>query len=281
MAGSDRELSADHDAATPERIAVLGLWHLGCVTAACLAESGLDVVGVDPDLTLLGSLADGRPPVAEPGLAKLLAGGMASGRLRFQRPADCPLRDADAVWITFDTPVDEEDRADAEWVIAQSHASLLDARHEALVIVSSQLPVGSTARLAERLARDGRDDLRLVCVPENLRLGEALSTFRSPDRFVAGVRTQSDRDRLAPLLGRFSEEIQWMGVESAEMTKHAINAFLATSVAFINEIGSLSEAVGADASEVSRGLQSDRRIGPRAYLSPGDASPRRRTCRPS
>ena len=130
--------------------------------------------------------------------------------------------------------------------------------------------MGSTARLASELAADGRDDLRFACVPENLRLGHALSSFRAPERVVAGVRDTSDREWLSGILEPFTERIEWMGVESAEMTKHALNGFLATSVAFINEIASLCEQVGADASEVSRGLKSDRRIGQRSYLSPGD-----------
>jgi UDPglucose 6-dehydrogenase len=107
-------------------------------------------------------------------------------------------------------------------------------------------------------------------VPENLRLGQALSSFRSPERVVAGIRDASDQEWLAAILTPFTERIEWMGVESAEMTKHALNAFLATSVAFINELATLCERVGADASEVSRGLKSERRIGPRSYLSPGD-----------
>ena len=121
------------------------------------------------------------------------------------------------------------------------------------------------------MADAGRDDLRFACVPENLRLGRALQTFRSPDRFVAGVRSDEDRARLAAVLERFGSPIEWMGVESAEMTKHALNAFLATSVAFINEVAAICEAVGADASDVARGLKSEERIGPRAYLAPGDA----------
>ena len=98
-----------------------------------------------------------------------------------------------------------------------------------------------------------------------------MQTFRSPDRFVAGVRSDEDRARLAAVLERFGSPIEWMGVESAEMTKHALNAFLATSVAFINEVAAICEAVGADASDVARGLKSEERIGPRAYLAPGDA----------
>ncbi len=140
------------------------------------------------------------------------------------------------------------------------------------MIVSSQLPVGSIARLHERCLQSRADaGLRFACVPENLRLGRALECFSARDRIVAGVRSERDRSELAELLAPFSADVQWMRVESAEMTKHALNGFLATSVAFINEIAEICESVGADAEEVSRGLKSEQRIGPRAYLGPGDA----------
>ena len=110
-----------------------------------------------------------------------------------------------------------------------------------------------------------------ACSPENLRLGKAIQVFMQPDRVVAGVRNEADRARFTALMAPIADRIVWMSVESAEMTKHAINAFLATSVAFINELASLCEAVGADAKDVERGLKSDQRIGPGAYLSPGAA----------
>jgi UDPglucose 6-dehydrogenase len=192
-------------------------------------------------------------------------------RLRFSADPDA-LAGANRAWITFDTPVDDEDNADVEWVLEHVKELLAPLAEGALVIVSSQLPVGSVARLRERCAsRRGADDLRFACVPENLRLGSALESFRAPERIVAGVRSERDRDELADLLAPFGAEVEWMRVESAEMTKHALNGFLATSVVFINEVAAICEAVGADAAEVSRGLKSERRIGPRAYLSPGDA----------
>jgi UDPglucose 6-dehydrogenase len=107
--------------------------------------------------------------------------------------------------------------------------------------------------------------------PENLRLGKAIAVFTNPDRVVAGVRPASDRDRITALFRPFTERIEWMSVESAEMTKHALNAFLAVSVTFANEIATLCERVGADAKEVERGLKSEARIGPKAYLAPGGA----------
>jgi UDPglucose 6-dehydrogenase len=253
------------------RIAVVGLWHLGVVVAACLAEAGFAVVGVDPDPDVVAGLDADRPPVDEPGLTELLRDMRVAGRLTFATASADAVGAAGLIWIAFDTPVDEEDGADVDWVLERSVEVLAHAATRALVVLSAQLPVGSVAALGRRMADAGRDDLHYACVPENLRLGQALQTFRSPDRFVAGVSAEDDRARLAGVLERFGSQIEWMGVESAEMTKHALNAFLATSVAFINEVAAICEAVGADASDVARGLKSEERIGPRAYLAPGDA----------
>ena len=252
-------------------IAVVGLWHLGVVIAACLAEAGFTVVGVDPDPEVVAGLNEDRPPVDEPGLADLMRDMREAGRLTFATPSAQAIGPAAVIWIAFDTPVDEEDRADVEWVLDHSADALSHAARGALVVISAQLPVGSAAALRRRMSEAGRDDLRFACVPENLRLGRALQTFRSPDRFVAGVGSDEELVRLEKVLERFDSPIEWMGVESAEMTKHALNAFLATSVAFINEIAAICERVDADASDVARGLKSDERIGPRAYLAPGDA----------
>ncbi|MBS1861348.1 MAG: UDP-glucose/GDP-mannose dehydrogenase family protein [Actinobacteria bacterium] len=253
------------------RIGVLGLWHLGSVTAACLAEGGFDVTGLDPDPDVVADLAGGRPPVAEPGLAELIAGGLAAGNLRFATPDAQSLAGLDVLWVAFDTPVDEEDRVDTDFVVDHVEAVLAALDQGTLVVTSSQLPVGTVAGFEAFAAEVGRADLEFAAVPENLRLGKALDSFRAAERFVAGVRSDAGREALAPLLEPFAETIEWMGVESAEMTKHALNGFLAASVAYINEIATISEAVGADAAEVSRGLKSDVRIGPRAYLGPGDA----------
>jgi UDPglucose 6-dehydrogenase len=114
-------------------------------------------------------------------------------------------------------------------------------------------------------------DVAFSYSPENLRLGKAISVFSQPDRVVIGVRAEKSRKVFAELLAPFTDHIEWMSVESAEMTKHALNAFLATSVTFINEIAAICEQVGADAKEVERGLKSESRIGPKAYLGPGGA----------
>jgi len=252
-----------------EPIGVAGLWHLGSVTAACVADAGNHVIGIDPDPAVIEGLLAGRPPVSEPGLADLLARN--ASRLDFTCEP-WALAGARRAWVTFDTPVDDDDAADVDWVLEQSLELLAELPEDSLVVVSSQMPVGSIAALQQRCAaRRGDSGLRFACVPENLRLGRAIECFRARDRIVAGVRSERDHAELAELLAPFTDEIQWMRVESAEMTKHALNGFLATSVAFINEIAEICESVGADAEEVSRGLKSEQRIGQRAYLGPGDA----------
>jgi UDPglucose 6-dehydrogenase len=132
------------------------------------------------------------------------------------------------------------------------------------------MPVGSIRQLEAFVNETlGSKQISFACSPENLRLGKALDVFLKPDRIVVGVRTNDARHKLEQLLLPITDRIEWMSVESAEMTKHAINAFLATSVTFANEIAAICELVGADAKEVERGLKTEMRIGPKAYLSPG------------
>lgn len=242
-------------------ICVQGLWHLGSVTAACLAAAGHRIIGLDFDAPTIAMLRDGKAPVAEPGLDELLR----SHAIEFTTDA-ARAAGADVLWIAYDTPVDADDNADVEFVIAQAARTLRYVRDGSIVIVSSQLPVGSTARL-EAMA----PTLRFACSPENLRLGKAIEVFTKPDRVVVGVRDAQTRARVTDVFAPFTTRIEWMTIESAEMTKHAINAFLALSVTFANELASVCERVGADAKEVERGLKTESRIGPKAYLAPGGA----------
>jgi len=254
------------------KVCVQGLWHLGTVTAACLASLGNEVVGLDFDAGVVEGLNQGRPPLLEPGLEALVKAGLASGRLKFKSRAEKALQDIEVLWVAYDTPVDDNDNADVEYVFAQIQRALPEMPARSTVLISSQLPVGSIGRL-EAFAADhfpGKG-LGFACSPENLRLGKALEVFLKPDRIVVGVRSERDRKRLEILLRKITDRIEWMSVESAEMSKHAINAFLATSVVFANEIASVCELAGADAKEVERGLKTESRIGLKAYLSPGAA----------
>jgi UDPglucose 6-dehydrogenase len=249
-------------------VCVLGLWHLGSVTAACLADAGCDVTGLDEAEDVIETLNEGHAPLFEPGLDDLIGKGIGAGRLRFTTNAAEAVKHASVLWVAFDTPVSEDDRADVDYVVSRVEKLLPLLGPGTLVIVSSQLPVGSVGALERRC---GRKEIFFAALPENLRLGKAIEVFTKPDRVIAGVRGDRDRATIAKMLAPLTDRIEWMSVESAEMTKHAINAFLATSVVFINEIATICEGVGADAKEVERGLKSESRIGPRAYLSPGAA----------
>src|SRR3954468_5008795 len=249
-------------------VTVYGLWHLGCVTSACVASAGNKVVGLDLDEKVVEDLRAGKPPLHEPGLTELIATEVGAGRLSFTTDPAKALLYADVLWVAFDTPVNERDEANVDFVRRRLE-SIADAIPQGcIVLTSSQVPAGFTRKLAREWERRG---LRYAYSPENLRLGKAIEVFRNAERVVLGVSDDSARPALEKLFAPFTKRIEWMSVESAEMTKHALNAFLATSVTFANELARLCEAVGADAKEVERGLKSEARIGPKAYLSPGAA----------
>lgn len=251
-------------------VVILGLWHLGCVTAACVAERFPGTVGLDFDEPLLAGLREGRAPLFEPGLDDLLRVNLAAGRLRFENANSdaglAALAAADVLWVCDDTPVNEADEADVSHVLGRLELCLPALRPDAVVLISSQIPAG-TCRVLEG-QHPGR---AFACSPENLRLGKALEIFRHPERIIAGVRDGATRSRLAPLFAAFCPTVLWMGTESAEMVKHGINAFLAVCVTFANELARVCEVVGADGREVERGLRSEPRIGERAYIRPGGA----------
>ena len=254
------------------KVCVLGLWHLGSVTAACLASVGHDVTGLDSDSEIVEKLQKAEPPVSEPGLDGLIREGINAGQLRFTSDAKIAISSAEVLWVTYDTPVDENDQADVEFVFEEVLKLLSFLSIDTTVLVSSQLLVGSIKRFEVVAAEKYPEKkLRFAYSPENLRLGKSLDVFLHPDRVVVGVRRPEDREILSRLLEPITDNILWMSVESAEMTKHAINAFLGMSITFINEIASICENIGADAHEVETGLKSETRIGPAAYLSPGAA----------
>lgn len=253
------------------KIAVAGLWHLGCVTAACLAKTGHEVIAFDRDEKNIANLNNGKAPLFEPGLDELIVAGQTTQHLTFTTDEN-NLHAVEIVWVTFDTPVDDNDIANVDFVVKEVQAILPHLSAKTLVVISSQVPVGTTRSLIQYAQTHFPDNhFTFACSPENLRLGKAIQVFMQPDRIVVGLQDKNDQARVEKLLEPITDKIIFMSVESAEMTKHAINSFLATSVVFINELATLCEQVGADASEVERGLKSEERIGPKAYLRAGGA----------
>jgi UDPglucose 6-dehydrogenase len=244
-------------------VTVLGLWHLGSVTAACCARH-FQVVGLDFDAANVARLKAGQAPLAEPGLNELLAAGIAAKKLSFTTDPAIACAMADVLWLCYDTPVNEEDESDVAFVLANLRRALPPLPRGALVLISAQLPVGTCAALEKEFPQ-----FHFACSPENLRLGKAIDAFEKAERVVLGIRNDTKKPQLEQLFAPFTPHILFMRTESAEMVKHALNSFLALSITFINEVARLGEHVGADAKEVSAGLKSEPRIGPRAYLGPG------------
>ncbi len=247
------------------KIAVQGLWHLGSVTATCLASKNYKVLAVDTDKTLIENFNLGILPIFEPGLEDLFERNKKN--LTFTNDLN-KLSNIDILWITYDTPVDNRDRADVEFVVQKIKDSLFFLKDSSVVLISSQLPVESI-KFLEIYATKKKRKIRFAYSPENLRLGDALNVFLNPDRIVVGYRDEYSKKIISKLLTKITKNLIWMSVESAEMTKHAINSFLALSVTFANELASICEKVGADAKQVELGLKTDIRIGKKAYLGPG------------
>ena len=244
-------------------ITVLGLWHLGSVTAACCAKHFL-VVGLDFDAANVAKLNQGRAPLLEPGLNELIAAGLAAKKLFFTSDAKIACANADVLWLTYDTPVNDNDESDVESVLASLRRALPYLPSGALILISAQLPVGTCGKLEKEFPQ-----FHFACSPENLRLGKAIDAFEKAERAVVGIRDETKKALLEQLFKPFTPQVLFMRTESAEMVKHALNSFLALSITFINEVARLCEHTGADAKEVSAGLKSEARIGPKAYLGPG------------
>jgi len=245
------------------KICVLGLWHLGCVTAACCARH-FSVVGLDFDVANITMLNKGEAPLHEPGLNQLIAEGLDSQKLLFTIDPKTACAKADVLWLTYDTPVNDNDDSDVEYVLRNLRLAAHQLPKGALILISSQLPVGTCKKLEKEFPY-----FHFAYSPENLRLGRAIDAFENADRAIVGIRDDVKKTQLENLFKPFSAQRIFMRTESAEMVKHALNAFLGLSIAFINEIALLCEHSGADAKEVSMGLKSEARIGQRAYLGAG------------
>jgi UDPglucose 6-dehydrogenase len=251
-------------------VAVIGLWHLGSVAAACLTKLGHRVVGVDDDPNRVASLTLGHAPLYEPKLDDLLAEGVAAKRLRFTTEVVDAVAEADAIVVAHDTSVTDQDEPDISAILRTVAQVTPRLRRTCLVVVMSQVPVGTSAIIRQEIKRARlHDDSEVVYIPENLRLGQAVDSFLFPDLLVVGAEDNSAHEAAEALFTGI--ESLWMrtNLATAEMVKHAINAFLATSISFGNELANLCQSVGADATQVASILHLDRRVGPNAPIDPG------------
>ncbi len=250
------------------KITVFGLWHLGCVTAAGLAELGYNVVGTDFEEESLKDLSQGRPPIFEPGLGNIIKKHLRRKSLKFLFDKKAALEKVDFIFLTFDTKVGENDRIDLRDINRASVEISKYIKDDAILVVSSQLPVGTSTKIKEMISKKNKK-CDVCYVPENLRLGEAINSFLKPDRIVIGANKDVTLKKVKKLFEPLKCEQIFMSVESAEMAKHALNAYLAACISFINEISDICELTGASAVEVVKALKTDKRVSPYAPINPG------------
>jgi len=253
------------------KVAVVGTGYVGLVLGACLAETGNDVLCADVDAAKIGGLQHGKLPIYEPGLEPLVVHNLREGRLTFTTDVGQAVERSDVVFIAVGTPPDEDGSADLRHVL--DVAGTIGRRMNAskIVITKSTVPVGTAERVRTEIAKHTTTPFHVCSNPEFLKEGAAVEDFMKPDRVVVGVDSDEAARVLEELYAPFvrtGNPLIFMDVPSAEMTKYAANAMLATRISFMNQIAQLCEAVGADVTQVRRGIGTDRRIGP-AFLFPG------------
>ncbi|MBT6533748.1 MAG: UDP-glucose/GDP-mannose dehydrogenase family protein [Marinovum sp.] len=257
------------------KIAMIGTGYVGLVSGICFSDFGHSVVCVDKDLQKIDLLNSGKVPIYEPGLDALMAKNVAAGRLSFSQDLQAAIDGADAAFIAVGTPTRRGDgHADLQYVMAAAEEIAQAARDYLVVVTKSTVPVG-TNRQVKQLIRKTVPSLEfdVASNPEFLREGAAIEDFMKPDRVMIGVQTERAAEVMAeiyrPLYLR-DFPIITTDLESAEMTKYAANAFLATKISFINEIAALCEKVGADVKQVAKGMGMDNRIGSKfLHAGPG------------
>lgn len=268
--------SAERKKQANVNIAIVGTGYVGLVSGACFAEMGVDVTCVDIDHAKIERLQRGEIPIYEPELQPMVARNMAAERLHFTSSlAEC-IDDVDVVFAAVGTPPDEDGSADLRQVLAVAQEFGRTIKRYTLLVIKSTTPVGTAARVKaiveQELKLRGEDiDFEVASNPEFLKEGAAIKDFMSPDRVVVGVESERAKKVLTKLYRPFlinNFRVLFMDIPSAEMTKYAANAMLATRISFMNDVANLCERVGADVNMVRKGIGADSRIG-KKFLYPG------------
>jgi len=253
------------------KVAVVGTGYVGLVVGAGLAETGNAVVCADVDAGKIAGLQANRIPIYEPGLEPLVLRNQKEGRLTFTTDVADAVRRSEVIFIAVGTPPDEDGSADLQHVLDVARVIGQNMTATKTVITKSTVPVGTAQRVRAEIAKHTRTAFHVVSNPEFLKEGAAVDDFMKPDRVVVGVESAEAMQILNELYAPFvrtGNPIIFMDIASAEMTKYAANAMLATRISFMNQIALLCEATGADAQLVRKGIGSDARIGA-AFLFPG------------
>lgn len=250
-----------------EKIGIFGLWHLGCVLTSVWSKLGHEVIGFDYNDKKIKDLNKGIPPLFEPELEETIKESMSRNILKFSSNLN-DLKDCDFVFLSYDTPVNDRDESDTT-ILEKAIMDMSNIlKNDAVVIVSSQSPVGYCSELREILKINNKT-LELAYSPENLRLGEAIKCYLDPGRIILGTSNKETEEKCLNIFSKIKADVLTMSLESAEMVKHGINSFLATSIVFTNHLSDICEKKKANINDVIKGMKSDPRIGNKAYLSPG------------
>jgi UDPglucose 6-dehydrogenase len=248
------------------KICVVGTGYVGLVVGTCMADLGFQVTCADTDQSKIDALLDGRIPIYEPGLDVVLARNVREHRLHFTTRTAEAVAASEVIYIAVGTPGLPDGSADLSGVLAVSDIIAKNATRPVVVIIKSTVPVGTADIVRDRIAQNIRHEFDVVSNPEFLKEGAAIDDFSRPDRIVVGCRTERARtvmEKLYAGLVRSGRPILFMDNRSAELTKYASNAMLATRISFMNELSRLCELVGADIESIRRGTGTDSRIGPR------------------
>ncbi len=251
------------------KLTIFGTGYVGLVTGACLAEVGHTVVCMDVDQAKIDKLKAGFIPIWEPGLQSMVERNVAEGRLRFTTDAEEAVKHAEVQFIAVGTPPDEDGSADLQYVLAVAESIARHMPHYRVIVNKSTVPVGTAdkvrARVEQILAERGESlPFDVVSNPEFLKEGAAVGDFLKPDRIIIGTHSLKAQERMRELYEPFNrnhERTLFMDVKSAELTKYAANAMLATKISFMNELANMAEILGADIEEVRKGIGADPRIG--------------------
>jgi UDPglucose 6-dehydrogenase len=252
------------------RVAVVGTGYVGLIVGACLADSGNDVCCIDTDARKIEMLRRGQIPIYEPGLEELVRKSAAEKRLRFAEDFKS-VGQAQVVFIAVGTPEGETGEADLKYVLAAAEQVARHLKSYSVIVDKSTVPVGTAEKVRATLARHAKTDFDVVSNPEFLKEGAALADFLKPDRVVIGADSERARKVMGELYAPFvrtEKPVLFMDTKSAELTKYAANAMLATRISFMNEVAALCERVGADVELVRKGIGADGRIG-YPFLFPG------------
>lgn len=257
-------------------IAIVGTGYVGLVTGTCFAEMGVNVTCVDINQEKIAKLESGVIPIFEPGLEEMVCRNISAGRLRFTTDLVSCINNVDIVFSAVGTPPDEDGSADLRYVLEVAHTFGRNIEKYTVLVTKSTVPVGTADKIkaviqGELDERNVNVEFDVVSNPEFLKEGMALKDFMSPDRVVIGLETERAKELMNQLYRPFvlnNYRILFMDISSAEMTKYASNAMLATRISFMNDIANLCELVGADVDMVRRGIGTDTRIGTK-FLYPG------------